>query len=93
MIFYFFCALCFYSEKEDNLQQLREEQQQQLLAARQEQYYSQKYLQKEHIRMVTFSNVCLSKNLILFRLFFNYFSETFGQICGCKFFFMVLFIF
>uniref|UniRef100_A0A3P8WQE6 Phosphoinositide phospholipase C n=2 Tax=Cynoglossus semilaevis TaxID=244447 RepID=A0A3P8WQE6_CYNSE len=40
-------------EKEDNLQQLREEQQQQLLAARQEQYYSQKYLQKEHIRMLT----------------------------------------
>uniref|UniRef100_A0A3Q2QMQ6 Phosphoinositide phospholipase C n=1 Tax=Fundulus heteroclitus TaxID=8078 RepID=A0A3Q2QMQ6_FUNHE len=36
----------------ERLQQLRDEQQQQLLALRQEQYYSQKYLQREHIKMV-----------------------------------------
>ncbi|XP_034538204.1 LOW QUALITY PROTEIN: 1-phosphatidylinositol 4,5-bisphosphate phosphodiesterase beta-1-like [Notolabrus celidotus] len=41
------------SEKEERLQQLRDEQQQQLLALRQEQYYSQKYLQREHIKMLT----------------------------------------
>ncbi|XP_074531383.1 1-phosphatidylinositol 4,5-bisphosphate phosphodiesterase beta-1-like [Halichoeres trimaculatus] len=41
------------SEKEERLQQLSEEQQQQLLALRQEQYYSQKYLQREHIKMLT----------------------------------------
>ncbi|XP_037536461.1 1-phosphatidylinositol 4,5-bisphosphate phosphodiesterase beta-1 [Nematolebias whitei] len=40
-------------EKEERLQQLKDEQQQQLLALRQEQYYSQKYLQKEHIKMLT----------------------------------------
>lgn len=40
------------SEKDERLQQLRDEQQQQLLALRQEQYYSQKYLQREHIKMV-----------------------------------------
>ncbi|KAF3841762.1 hypothetical protein F7725_023713 [Dissostichus mawsoni] len=38
-------------EKDERLQQLRDEQQQQLLALRQEQYYSQKYLQREHIKM------------------------------------------
>uniref|UniRef100_A0A665ULG6 1-phosphatidylinositol 4,5-bisphosphate phosphodiesterase n=1 Tax=Echeneis naucrates TaxID=173247 RepID=A0A665ULG6_ECHNA len=43
---------CSDSEKDDRLQQLRDEQQQQLLALRQEQYYSQKYLQREHIKMV-----------------------------------------
>ncbi|XP_075899111.1 1-phosphatidylinositol 4,5-bisphosphate phosphodiesterase beta-1 isoform X1 [Nelusetta ayraudi] len=41
------------SEKDERLQQLRDEQQQQLLALRQEQYYSQKYLQREHIKMLT----------------------------------------
>ncbi|KAM9365696.1 1-phosphatidylinositol 4,5-bisphosphate phosphodiesterase beta-1-like [Pholidichthys leucotaenia] len=40
-------------EKDDRLQQLREEQQQQLLALRQEQYFSQKYLQREHIKTLT----------------------------------------
>ncbi|XP_068183152.1 1-phosphatidylinositol 4,5-bisphosphate phosphodiesterase beta-1 [Antennarius striatus] len=40
-------------EKDERLQQLRDEQQQQLLALRQEQYYSQKYLQREHIKMLT----------------------------------------
>ncbi|XP_074503475.1 1-phosphatidylinositol 4,5-bisphosphate phosphodiesterase beta-1-like [Sebastes fasciatus] len=44
---------CSDSEKDERLQQLRDEQQQQLLALRQEQYYSQKYLQKEHIKMLT----------------------------------------
>uniref|UniRef100_A0A3Q0QR41 1-phosphatidylinositol 4,5-bisphosphate phosphodiesterase n=1 Tax=Amphilophus citrinellus TaxID=61819 RepID=A0A3Q0QR41_AMPCI len=39
--------------KEERLQQLREEQHQQLLALRQEQYYSQKYLQREHIKTLT----------------------------------------
>ncbi|KAI4789008.1 hypothetical protein KUCAC02_035494, partial [Chaenocephalus aceratus] len=39
-------------EKDERLQQLRDEQQQQLLALRQEQYYSQKYLQREHIKML-----------------------------------------
>ncbi|XP_070696727.1 1-phosphatidylinositol 4,5-bisphosphate phosphodiesterase beta-1 [Pempheris klunzingeri] len=41
------------SEKDGRLQQLKDEQQQQLLALRQEQYYSQKYLQREHIKMLT----------------------------------------
>uniref|UniRef100_UPI003AB0FBBA 1-phosphatidylinositol 4,5-bisphosphate phosphodiesterase beta-1-like n=1 Tax=Centroberyx gerrardi TaxID=166262 RepID=UPI003AB0FBBA len=41
------------SEKDERLLQLREEQQQQLLALRQEQYYSQKYLQREHIKTLT----------------------------------------
>ncbi|XP_069568981.1 1-phosphatidylinositol 4,5-bisphosphate phosphodiesterase beta-1-like [Brachyistius frenatus] len=41
------------SEKDERLQQLRDEQQQQLLALRQEQYYSQKYLQREHIKTLT----------------------------------------
>ncbi|XP_033991736.1 1-phosphatidylinositol 4,5-bisphosphate phosphodiesterase beta-1-like [Trematomus bernacchii] len=40
-------------EKDERLQQLRDEQQQQLLTLRQEQYYSQKYLQREHIKMLT----------------------------------------
>ncbi|XP_069394433.1 1-phosphatidylinositol 4,5-bisphosphate phosphodiesterase beta-1 [Paralichthys olivaceus] len=40
-------------EKDERLQQLRDEQQQQLLALRQEQYYSQKYLQREHIKTLT----------------------------------------
>lgn len=40
-------------EKEERLQQLKDEQQQQLLTLRQEQYYSQKYLQREHIKMVS----------------------------------------
>lgn len=44
---------CSDSEKDERLQQLRDEQQQQLLALRQEQYYSQKYLQREHIKMLT----------------------------------------
>uniref|UniRef100_A0A8D2ZJG1 Phosphoinositide phospholipase C n=1 Tax=Scophthalmus maximus TaxID=52904 RepID=A0A8D2ZJG1_SCOMX len=43
---------CSDSEKDERLQQLRDEQQQQLLALRQEQYYSQKYLQREHIKTV-----------------------------------------
>uniref|UniRef100_A0A8P4KQH1 Phosphoinositide phospholipase C n=1 Tax=Dicentrarchus labrax TaxID=13489 RepID=A0A8P4KQH1_DICLA len=43
---------CSDSEKDERLQQLRDEQQQQLLALRQEQYYSQKYLQREHIKML-----------------------------------------
>uniref|UniRef100_A0A3Q3WJ44 Phosphoinositide phospholipase C n=1 Tax=Mola mola TaxID=94237 RepID=A0A3Q3WJ44_MOLML len=62
-----YCVLCFVlftsvylfirgsylgSEKDEHLQQLRDEQQQQLLALRQEQFYSQKYLQREHIKMV-----------------------------------------
>uniref|UniRef100_A0AAV2JJB8 1-phosphatidylinositol 4,5-bisphosphate phosphodiesterase n=1 Tax=Knipowitschia caucasica TaxID=637954 RepID=A0AAV2JJB8_KNICA len=41
------------SEREMRLLQAREEQQQQLLSLRQEQYYSQKYLQREHIRALT----------------------------------------
>ncbi|XP_023818840.1 1-phosphatidylinositol 4,5-bisphosphate phosphodiesterase beta-1 [Oryzias latipes] len=41
------------SEKDERLQQLREDQHQQLLALRQEQFYSQKYLQKEHIKTLT----------------------------------------
>ncbi|KAK7901798.1 hypothetical protein WMY93_018567 [Mugilogobius chulae] len=41
------------SERERLLLQAREEQQQQLLSLRQEQYYSQKYLQREHIRVLT----------------------------------------
>ncbi|CAL8254656.1 unnamed protein product [Lota lota] len=41
------------SEREDQLQQLKEEQHQQLLALRQEQYFSQKYLQREHIKTLT----------------------------------------
>lgn len=48
----FLRASCSDSEKDERLQQLRDEQQQQLLALRQEQYYSQKYLQREHIKMV-----------------------------------------
>ncbi|XP_026165027.1 1-phosphatidylinositol 4,5-bisphosphate phosphodiesterase beta-1 [Mastacembelus armatus] len=44
---------CSDSEKDDRLQQLKDEQQQQLLALRQEQYYSQKYLQREHIKTLT----------------------------------------
>ncbi len=48
----FFRGSCSDSEKDERLQQLRDEQQQQLLALRQEQYYSQKYLQREHIKMV-----------------------------------------
>lgn len=43
---------CSEGKKDDHLQQLRDEQQQQLLALRQEQYYSQKYLQREHIKTV-----------------------------------------
>uniref|UniRef100_A0A3B3V3R7 Phosphoinositide phospholipase C n=1 Tax=Poecilia latipinna TaxID=48699 RepID=A0A3B3V3R7_9TELE len=39
--------------RDERLQQLRDEQQQLLLALRQEQYYSQKYLQREHIKMLT----------------------------------------
>ncbi|XP_077961046.1 1-phosphatidylinositol 4,5-bisphosphate phosphodiesterase beta-1 isoform X4 [Gasterosteus aculeatus] len=46
-------ASCSQSDKDERLQQLRDEQQQQLLALRQEQYYSQKYLQREHIKMLT----------------------------------------
>uniref|UniRef100_A0AAQ5YH05 Phosphoinositide phospholipase C n=1 Tax=Amphiprion ocellaris TaxID=80972 RepID=A0AAQ5YH05_AMPOC len=38
--------------EDERLQQLRDQQQQQLLALRQEQYYSQKYLQREHIKTV-----------------------------------------
>uniref|UniRef100_A0AAQ4PES5 1-phosphatidylinositol 4,5-bisphosphate phosphodiesterase n=1 Tax=Gasterosteus aculeatus aculeatus TaxID=481459 RepID=A0AAQ4PES5_GASAC len=49
----FFRASCSQSDKDERLQQLRDEQQQQLLALRQEQYYSQKYLQREHIKMLT----------------------------------------
>ncbi|KAF6737429.1 1-phosphatidylinositol 4,5-bisphosphate phosphodiesterase beta-1 [Oryzias melastigma] len=44
---------CSESEKDEQLQQLREDQQQQLLALRQEQFYSQKYLQREHIKTLT----------------------------------------
>lgn len=51
--FEFARASCLDSEKDDRLQQLKDEQQQQLLALRQEQYYSQKYLQREHIKTVT----------------------------------------
>ncbi|XP_061767360.1 1-phosphatidylinositol 4,5-bisphosphate phosphodiesterase beta-1 isoform X1 [Nerophis ophidion] len=40
-------------ERDERLQTLREEQQQQLVALRQEQYYSQKYLQREHIKTLT----------------------------------------
>uniref|UniRef100_A0A7N6BPZ4 Phosphoinositide phospholipase C n=1 Tax=Anabas testudineus TaxID=64144 RepID=A0A7N6BPZ4_ANATE len=43
---------CSDTEKDERLQQLRDEQQQQLLTLRQEQYYSQKYLQREHIKTV-----------------------------------------
>ncbi|KAL6102199.1 plcb1 [Pungitius sinensis] len=46
-------ASCSESDRDERLQQLRDEQQQQLLALRQEQYYSQKYLQREHIKMLT----------------------------------------
>lgn len=45
------------SDKDERLQQLRDEQQQQLLALRQEQYYSQKYLQREHIKMVNYKRI------------------------------------
>lgn len=41
------------SEREERLLQVRGEQQQQLLSLRQEQYYSQKYLQREHIRVLS----------------------------------------
>uniref|UniRef100_A0A3Q3EZM6 Phosphoinositide phospholipase C n=1 Tax=Kryptolebias marmoratus TaxID=37003 RepID=A0A3Q3EZM6_KRYMA len=41
-------------EKDERLEQLKDEQQQQLLTLRQEQYYSQKYLQREHIKTVIF---------------------------------------
>ncbi|MEQ2196121.1 1-phosphatidylinositol 4,5-bisphosphate phosphodiesterase beta-1, partial [Xenoophorus captivus] len=44
---------CSEGEKDERLQQLKDEQQKQLLALRQEQYYSQKYLQREHIKMLT----------------------------------------
>ncbi|XP_054654443.1 1-phosphatidylinositol 4,5-bisphosphate phosphodiesterase beta-1 isoform X2 [Dunckerocampus dactyliophorus] len=40
-------------ERDERLQSLRDEQQQQLVALRQEQYYSQKYLQREHIKTLT----------------------------------------
>ncbi|XP_034754358.1 1-phosphatidylinositol 4,5-bisphosphate phosphodiesterase beta-1-like [Etheostoma cragini] len=46
-------ASCSDGEKDERLQQLRDEQEQQLLALRQEQYYSQKYLQREHIKTLT----------------------------------------
>uniref|UniRef100_A0A3Q1CVD6 Phosphoinositide phospholipase C n=1 Tax=Amphiprion ocellaris TaxID=80972 RepID=A0A3Q1CVD6_AMPOC len=54
------CSKSRYTNKQTNkqthcderLQQLRDQQQQQLLALRQEQYYSQKYLQREHIKTV-----------------------------------------
>lgn len=49
------------SDKDERLQQLRDEQQQQLLALRQEQYYSQKYLQREHIKMVNYTRSCSSE--------------------------------
>uniref|UniRef100_A0A3B5MBW5 Phosphoinositide phospholipase C n=1 Tax=Xiphophorus couchianus TaxID=32473 RepID=A0A3B5MBW5_9TELE len=51
-------ASCPESERDERLQQLRDEQQQQLLALRQEQYYSQKYLQREHIKMVRSDIIC-----------------------------------
>uniref|UniRef100_A0A8C9Z589 Phosphoinositide phospholipase C n=1 Tax=Sander lucioperca TaxID=283035 RepID=A0A8C9Z589_SANLU len=41
------------SSQKYNFIQLRDEQEQQLLALRQEQYYSQKYLQREHIKTLT----------------------------------------
>lgn len=44
---------CGDGERKGRLQQLREEQQQQLLALRQGQFYSQKHLQREHIRLLT----------------------------------------
>ncbi|XP_056464967.1 1-phosphatidylinositol 4,5-bisphosphate phosphodiesterase beta-1-like [Gadus chalcogrammus] len=40
-------------EREEELQQLKEEQHKHLLALRQEQYFSQKYLQREHIKTLT----------------------------------------
>ncbi|KAM6956654.1 1-phosphatidylinositol 4,5-bisphosphate phosphodiesterase beta-1-like [Aplochiton taeniatus] len=40
-------------EADRRLSQLEEEQQQQILTLRQEQYYSQKYLQREHIKQLT----------------------------------------
>uniref|UniRef100_A0AAQ6A9A4 1-phosphatidylinositol 4,5-bisphosphate phosphodiesterase n=1 Tax=Amphiprion ocellaris TaxID=80972 RepID=A0AAQ6A9A4_AMPOC len=49
-------ASCSDNEEDERLQQLRDQQQQQLLALRQEQYYSQKYLQREHIKTVKLSN-------------------------------------
>lgn len=54
-------------DKDDRLQQLREEQQQQLLALRQEQYYSQKYLQREHIKTVTLPQPCFMSEDRLFK--------------------------
>ncbi|KAM3863352.1 1-phosphatidylinositol 4,5-bisphosphate phosphodiesterase beta-1 [Diretmus argenteus] len=45
--------VCSDSETDERLRQLTDEQQQQLLALRQEQYYSQKYLQREHIKILT----------------------------------------
>lgn len=51
-VYVMFRGSCSDSERDERLQQLRVEQQQQLLALRQEQYYSQKYLQREHIKMV-----------------------------------------
>lgn len=65
------------SEKDERLQQLRDEQQQQLLALRQEQYYSQKYLQREHIKMVKVKpNQVLLEELTLTPV-----SKNFGSSC------------
>uniref|UniRef100_A0A8C9YYA1 Phosphoinositide phospholipase C n=1 Tax=Sander lucioperca TaxID=283035 RepID=A0A8C9YYA1_SANLU len=52
-VYTFIRASCSDGEKDERLQQLRDEQEQQLLALRQEQYYSQKYLQREHIKTLT----------------------------------------
>lgn len=40
-------------EPDEHLRSLRDEQHQQLVALRQEQYYSQKYLQREHVKTVS----------------------------------------
>lgn len=40
-------------ERGQKLSELKEQQQQQLLTLRQEQFYSEKYLKREHVRLVT----------------------------------------
>lgn len=39
--------------EQEKLSELKEQQQQQLLTLRQEQFYSEKYLKREHVRLVT----------------------------------------
>uniref|UniRef100_A0A8C4YW24 Phosphoinositide phospholipase C n=1 Tax=Gadus morhua TaxID=8049 RepID=A0A8C4YW24_GADMO len=52
-------------EREEELQQLKEEQHKHLLALRQEQYFSQKYLQREHIKTVGLPHSHITTLLLL----------------------------